>query len=120
MKRLGSAVLPLPARERSLRQRSPGCALEVSARALRKLRNVALVGFALLAGVTASAQTTVSGVISANTHWTEASSPYIVSGDLSVQGGAVLTIDAGVTIYMAAHAGLTVQRRRSLGRVNTN
>jgi len=109
MKRLGSAVLPLPAGERFFRHRSPGLVLEAAANALRRFLSLAFVGFALLVGATASAQTTVSGVIGANTHWTGASGPYIVTGDLSVQGGAVLTIDAGVTIYMAANASLTVQ-----------
>ena len=57
----------------------------------------------------ATAQTMVSEAIAADAHWTLANSPYVISGDVAVQGGAMLTIDAGVTVYMAANAGLTVQ-----------
>lgn len=57
----------------------------------------------------AQAQTSVSGSIAANTRWTQGSSPYVLSGDVTVQGGAVLTIDAGVTVYMTSGASLTVQ-----------
>jgi hypothetical protein len=62
-----------------------------------------------LGATTAFAQTSVSGIVNANTHWTTAGGPYVVTGDLSVQGGAVLTVDAGVTIYMGAGTSLTVQ-----------
>ena len=58
---------------------------------------------------TALAQTPVSGAIAVNTHWTIAESPYPLSGDVVVQNNAVLTIDPGVTVYMAADASLTVQ-----------
>jgi len=57
----------------------------------------------------AFAQTPVSGAIAVNTHWTTAESPYVVSGDVVVQNGAVLTIDPGVTVYMAGASSLTVQ-----------
>lgn len=55
------------------------------------------------------AQTPVSGAIAVNSHWTTANSPYLISGDVSVQNGAVLDIDAGVSIYMGANASLSVQ-----------
>ncbi|NHZ66194.1 hypothetical protein [Massilia genomosp. 1] len=55
------------------------------------------------------AQTPVSGAISANTRWTVAGGPYVVTGELVVQNGAVLTIDPGVTAYMSAGASLNVQ-----------
>lgn len=71
-----------------------------------------LAAFAALAGLlpsAASAQTAVSGAIAADTRWTAANSPYLLSGELQVQGGATLSIDPGVTLYMAAGARLTVQ-----------
>jgi len=55
------------------------------------------------------AQTSVSGPIKSDTHWTLAESPYVVSGDVVVQGGASLTIDAGTQIYMTTASSLTVQ-----------
>jgi trimeric autotransporter adhesin len=80
---------------------------------LRRLGLTALHGFAalccVLLGLPANAQTSVSGVVGTNTHWTLTNSPYRVTGDVAIQGGAVLTIDAGVTIYMAAGTSLTVQ-----------
>ncbi|WP_172656970.1 IPT/TIG domain-containing protein [Collimonas arenae] len=57
----------------------------------------------------ATAQTMVSEAIAADAHWTLANSPYVINGEVTVQGGAMLTIDAGVTVYMTANAGLTVQ-----------
>ncbi|WP_177200953.1 IPT/TIG domain-containing protein [Roseateles sp. YR242] len=68
----------------------------------------ALVVLVMLCAPLAQAQTAVSGAVSANTRWSVSGSPYVVSGDVSVQGGALLTIDAGVTVYMAAGARLTV------------
>lgn len=67
-------------------------------------------GIAVLAMLCAhaQAQTPVSGEIAANTRWTQNDSPYIVSGELTVRGGAMLTIDAGVTVYMASGSSLTV------------
>jgi hypothetical protein len=44
------------------------------------------------------AQTNVSGVISANTTWTKASSPYIVTGNILVNSGITLSIEPGVAI----------------------
>ncbi|NKI95409.1 IPT/TIG domain-containing protein [Rhizobacter sp. SG703] len=57
----------------------------------------------------ASAQTAVSGTIGGDTRWTASDSPYLLSGEVAVQGGATLSIDPGVTVYMAAGARLTVQ-----------
>nr|WP_199045292.1 IPT/TIG domain-containing protein [Dyella sp. ASV24] len=56
-----------------------------------------------------AAQTSVSGPIKSDTHWTLADSPYVLSGDVVVQGGASLTIDAGTQIFMTTAASLTVQ-----------
>jgi hypothetical protein len=48
----------------------------------------------------ASATTQVSGVISSDTTWTQANSPYNLDGDLLVDNGVVLTIEAGVTVNL--------------------
>ncbi|MDR1935086.1 MAG: putative Ig domain-containing protein [Candidatus Accumulibacter sp.] len=55
------------------------------------------------------AQTSVTGAITTNTQWTLADAPYLVSGQVVVQNGAVLHIEPGVTIYMASDADLSLQ-----------
>ena len=65
--------------------------------------------FLIIFTASTMAQTSVSGAIAVNTHWTSAASPYLLAADVVVQNGAVLTIDPGVTIYMGANANLTVQ-----------
>ncbi len=42
----------------------------------------------------------VSGVISANTTWTKANSPYIVNGNLTVDSAVLLTIQPGVVVQV--------------------
>src|SRR5689334_7663467 len=53
---------------------------------------------AVLFSVSASAQTNVSGFISANTTWNLAGSPYIVVGNALLSHGYTLTIDPGVVV----------------------
>ncbi|MBT7755443.1 MAG: hypothetical protein HN726_04590, partial [Candidatus Magasanikbacteria bacterium] len=48
--------------------------------------------------VPASGPTEVSGVISSNTTWRAASSPYIATGNILVSEGVTLTIEAGVEV----------------------
>lgn len=45
-----------------------------------------------------SADTNVSGYISADTTWTSANSPYVVTGNIVVKSGVTLTIEPGVTV----------------------
>lgn len=52
--------------------------------------------------------TEVSGAVSADTVWTAAQSPYLVTADLSVANGARLRIEPGVVVYMNPGANLTV------------
>lgn len=45
--------------------------------------------------------TNVSGLISANTTWTKANSPYIITGDIDVDTGATLTIEPSVHVLVS-------------------
>jgi hypothetical protein len=73
---------------------------------------LAAAAASLLASTSAaSADTEVSGDTSGI--WNLAGSPYILTGDVTVPTGAVLQIDAGVTIRYAGHHKLTVRGRLS-------
>lgn len=48
---------------------------------------------------TVKASTSFSGIISANTTWTQADSPYSLTGPMLVNNGVTLSIEPGVTIY---------------------
>ena len=56
-----------------------------------------------------TAVTKVSGTIDGDTIWTEAESPYIVSGDLTVEAAATLTIEPGTNVFFADGARMTVR-----------
>ncbi len=72
----------------------------------------ALVLFGLCALASFARASDVSGDITTNATWTFAASPYNVTGSVRVVNGAVLTIEAGVLIYMAPGTGFTVDGGR--------
>lgn len=57
---------------------------------------------------TLNAQTTVSGIISSNTNWTLANSPYQITADLTINAGVTLTIEPGVTIQFDSGTSMFV------------
>jgi len=56
----------------------------------------------------AFADTNVSGVISSDTTWTAASSPYVITGNILVNSGITLTIEPGVTVKYDSGKSLQV------------
>ena len=52
--------------------------------------------------------TNVSGIINANTNWTVANSPYIVTGNVLVGYGVTLTIQSGVVVKFDSTTTLQV------------
>jgi len=61
----------------------------------------------ILINNTGFAQTNVSGIISSDTTWTVAGSPYIVTGGVLVDSGVTLTIEPGVTVKF--NSGMSFQ-----------
>lgn len=89
--------------------RQPGRGRRAAERgqAMRKLiQAVALCSWALMAS--SARATNVGSDIAANTEWTVAGSPYVVTAPVSVYGGVTLTVDPGVTVQFVANSGLTV------------
>ena len=48
----------------------------------------------------AQSGTNVSGIISSDTTWTQANSPYNLTGNVQVNNGVSLTIEAGITVTL--------------------
>lgn len=48
------------------------------------------------------------GAIAANTVWSAAGGPYVISGDMTIGNGATLTVEAGTSVYLASGAHLNV------------
>ncbi len=74
--------------------------------AARTLLLIVIAYFCVAQGTHAA--TRVSGAITANTTWTLAQSPYQVAADISVENGATLAIEAGVTVYLDTAMNLTI------------
>ena len=71
----------------------------------------------ILESENATAGTTVSGMISTDTNWTLAGSPYTVVGNTRVENGATLTVEAGVQVlFDGRHYILANGTLRSLGK----
>lgn len=58
--------------------------------------------------VSATGPSAVSGSITEDTRWVLSESPYLLTGDVTISNGAVLTIESGVRILMGADASLIV------------
>jgi flagellar hook assembly protein FlgD len=58
--------------------------------------------------VVAASATNVSGTISANTRWSTAGSPYVVTATVTVSSGVVLTVDPGVTVKLSPGTSLVL------------
>ncbi|THT97695.1 hypothetical protein E9531_15470, partial [Lampropedia puyangensis] len=70
-----------------------------------------LLAVTLMAGTgNALATTPVTGTITGNTTWTTQNSPYDLQGDVVLDNGALLTVQPGVTVRMAANASFTLKR----------
>ena len=59
------------------------------------------------------ATTSVSGPINADTIWTTAASPYVVTGEVTVDAGATLTIQPGVTVLFQPGTRMVIRGRLS-------
>jgi PKD repeat protein len=76
--------------------------------------------FAVCFPATAGADTNVTGSISANTVWNLTGSPYIVTGDVTVETGAVLTVNAGVAVKFNSGFALNVSGTLNASGTATN
>ncbi|MEW6606471.1 MAG: right-handed parallel beta-helix repeat-containing protein [bacterium] len=77
---------------------------------MKKIISLVVFGMVLGIGSVARATTTVSGVISTDTTWTVAGSPYIVTGAVSVKGPGTpcLTMMPGVIVKFNQNIGLFI------------
>lgn len=73
-----------------------------------KKRYTILFVFLILCAHSAWSQTNVSGFINANTTWTLAGSPYIVTGNALLSQGFTLTIDPGVIVKFDSNKALQI------------
>lgn len=64
---------------------------------------------------TVHASTEVTGIINSDTTWTQANSPYTLTGNVLVNNGVTLTIDPGVTINLNSYYIMVNGTLQSLG-----
>lgn len=77
----------------------------ISSMRLRLIQTIVATTALLLAlPVAANAETLVSGVISTDTTWSVAASPYRLTADLRVDHGSRLAVEPGVTVLGQGHA----------------
>jgi hypothetical protein len=62
------------------------------------MKRLLIIAAAILSLTVANGQTNVSGRIFANTTWTKANSPYIVTGDIALYPGDTLIVEPCVTV----------------------
>jgi hypothetical protein len=87
------------------------CWLGLAMRNLASLLTIFLIftivcGCVLVASLdldVASAATEFSGIISSDTTWTQANSPYTLTGNVLIANGATLTIEAGTTVNLGSY-----------------
>ena len=73
---------------------------------------------AFLPKALAQSGTTVTGIIYSDTTWTQANSPYSLTGPVSVNSGATLTIESGVTINLGNYYLEVNGTLRAIGNSN--
>jgi hypothetical protein len=71
-------------------------------------------------GESVAGATTVSGAITSDQTWTLAGSPYVMTGDVTVDSGVTLTVDAGVSVVAAATDALALGASPTLVELNVN
>ena len=82
-----------------------------------KIPGLAVVLFVFLSFLPfpAKAATTISGIISTDTVWTAANSPYIVNGTLTIPTGITLIIEQGVVRFFTSSKRLAASNYLSGG-----
>jgi hypothetical protein len=70
------------------------------------MRTIGIALCILLTVGIVNSQTNISGTIAKDSTWTLAKSPYIVTGDVAVNGGFTLTVDSGVVVRFSSGTSL--------------
>jgi hypothetical protein len=69
---------------------------------------VFLLLFSLSIGIVDTFAENVSGTLTTNTNWSEVNSPYVVTGNITVNSGVTLTIESGVIVKFNSNLGIAV------------